>query len=270
MSLKLSLHTKPEVPLEADVICPDKLNGVNEAAIAALTVFHGNDQTALGEFFTVKGHCDGEIHIEGDLANVKHLGSEMTIGKMVIEGDVGQHLGACMSGGEIVVEGNAHDWVAPEMTGGRVTIKGSAGHLTGSAYRGSPIGMQGGEIIIHGDVKNETGNTMRGGLIAIGGNTGDFTGVNMLAGTIIVLGEMGIRNGASMKRGTIISMHHAPMIPTFSYACIYNPTYLRMYLSYIRKLGMEVSDEQINGNYKRWIGDAIELNKGEILLYANE
>jgi len=111
---------------------------------------------------------------------------------------------------------------------------------------------------------------MRGGLIAIGGNTGDFTGVNMLAGTIIVLGEMGIRNGASMKRGTIISMHHAPMIPTFSYACTYNPTYLRIYLSYIRKLGMEVADEQINGNYKRWIGDAIELNKGEILLYANE
>lgn len=270
MSLKLSLHTKPDVPLEADVICPDKLNGVNETAIAALTVFHGNDQTALGDFFTVKGQCDGEIQLEGDLANVKHLGSEMTIGKMIIEGDVGQHLGACMSGGEIVVEGNAHDWVAPEMTGGRITIKGNAGHLIGSAYRGSPIGMQGGEIIIHGDVKNETGNTMRGGLIAIGGNTCDFTGVNMLAGTIIVLGEMGIRNGASMKRGTIISMHHAPMIPTFSYACTYNPTYLRMYLSYIRKLGMEVSDEQINGNYKRWIGDAIELNKGEILLYANE
>ncbi len=269
MSLKLSLHTKPDVPLEADVICPDKLNGVSEAAIAALTVFHGNDQTALGDFFTVKGHCDGEIHIEGDLANVKHLGSEMTTGKMIIDGNVGQHLGACMSGGEIVVEGNAHDWVAPEMIGGRVTIKGSAGHLIGSAYRGSPIGMQGGEIIIHGDVKNETGNAMRGGLIAIGGNTGDFTGVNMLAGTIIVLGEMGIRNGASMKRGTILSMHDAPMIPTFSYACTYNPTYLRLYLSYIRNLGLEVSDAQINGNYKRWIGDAIELNKGEILLYAN-
>ncbi|MFB3091022.1 MAG: formylmethanofuran dehydrogenase subunit C, partial [Gammaproteobacteria bacterium] len=137
MSLKLSLHTKPDVPLEADVICPDKLNGVNETAIAALTVFHGNDQTALGDFFTVKGQCDGEIQLEGDLANVKHLGSEMTIGKMIIEGDVGQHLGACMSGGEIVVEGNAHDWVAPEMTGGRVTIKGNAGHLIGSAYRGS-------------------------------------------------------------------------------------------------------------------------------------
>jgi formylmethanofuran dehydrogenase subunit C len=269
MSLKLSLHTKPDVPLEADVICPDKLGGVNESAIAALTVFHGNDQTALGDFFTVKGQCDGEIHIEGDLANVKHLGSEMTTGKMVIEGDVGQHLGACMSGGEIVVEGNAHDWVAPEMMGGRVTIKGSAGHLVGSAYRGSTIGMQGGEIIVHGNVKNETGHAMRGGLIAIGGNTGDFTGVNMLAGTIIVLGEMGIRNGASMKRGTIISMHDAAMIPTFTYACTYNPTYLRLYLSYIRNLGLEISDAQINGNYKRWIGDAIELNKGEILLYAD-
>ena len=269
MSLKLSLHTKPDVPLEADVICPDKFIGVNETAIAALTVFHGNDHVALGEFFTVRGQFDGEIHIEGDLANTKHLGSEMSTGKIFIEGNAGQHLGACMRGGEILVEGNAHDWVAPEMTGGRVTIKGNAGHLIGSAYRGSTIGMQGGEIIIHGNVKNETGNAMRGGLIAIGGNSGDFTGVNMLAGTIIVLGEMGIRHGASMKRGTIVSMNDAPMIPTFSYACTYNPTYLRMYLSYIKKLGLNVSDEQINGNYKRWIGDAIELNKGEILLYAN-
>lgn len=269
MSLKLSLHTQPDVPLEADVICTDKINGANESAIAALTVFHGNEQTALGEFFTIKGQCDGEIHIEGDLTNVKHVGSNMTSGKMIIEGDVGQHLGAGMSGGEITVEGNVGNWVAPEMTGGRVIIKGNAGHMVGSAYRGDAVGISGGEIIVHGDVRNELGSAMRNGLIVVGGNSGDFTGVNMHAGTIIVLGKMGIRNGAGMKRGTILSMHNAEMLPTFSYSCTYHPSYLRLYLGYIKGLGLDINEEQVAGHYERWVGDAIELNRGEILLYAN-
>lgn len=269
MSLKLSLHTQPEVPLEADVICTDKLEGANETAIAALTVFHGNEQTAIGDFFTVKGQCNGEIHIEGDLANVKHLGSKMTSGKLIIEGDVGQHLGAGMSGGEITVEGNVGNWVAPEMTGGRVIIKGNAGHMVGSAYRGDDVGISGGEIIVHGNVGNELGHAMRSGLIVVGGNSGDFTGVSMHTGTIIVLGEMGIRNGAGMKRGTILSMHKAEMLPTFSHACTYHPSYVRLYLAYIKELGLDIDDVQLAGNYERWVGDAIELNRGEILLYAN-
>lgn len=269
MSLKLSLHTKPDVPLEASVICTDKLNGANENAIASSTVFHGNEQTTLGDFFSVKGQCDGEIHLEGDLADIKHIGSEMTSGKMIIEGDVGQHLGAGMSGGEITVEGSVGNWVAPEMTGGRITIKGNAGHMVGSAYRGDSVGILGGEIIVHGNVGNELGSAMRNGLVVVGGNSGDFTGVNMLAGTIIVLGEMGIRSGAGMKRGTILSMRNADMLPTFSYACTYHPSYVRLYLSYIKEQGLTIDDAQLVGNYERWIGDALELNRGEILLYAN-
>lgn len=267
MSLNLSLHTLPEVPLEADVICPDKMTDTNESALSTLTVFHGNQTTALGEFFKIQGKYDGEIRIEGDLSNIKHLGSGMKSGRMIINGNAGQHLGAGMSGGEIIVEGNATDWVAPEMSGGRVIIKGNAGHMVGSAYRGSTIGMQGGEIIVHGNVRNETGHAMRNGLIVIGGNSGDFTGVNMLAGTIIVIGEMGNRNGASMKRGTIISMHDAPMLPTFSYACTYHPVYVRMYLTYIKSMGIAIDENQLTGKYKRWVGDAVELNRGEILLF---
>jgi formylmethanofuran dehydrogenase subunit C len=268
MSLTLSLHTPPEVPVEADCISPNRLVDANESAISSLTLLHGNEQTDLGDFFKVKGKYDGEIRIEGDLSNVKHLGATMSCGRMVIDGNVGQHLGAGMSGGEIVVEGDAADWVAPEMRGGRVIIKGKAGHMVGSGYRGSTVGMQGGEIIVHGNVRNETGHVMRSGLIAIGGNSGDFTGVNMLAGTIIVLGEMGIRNGAGMKRGTILSMHDTHMLPTFTYACTYHPTYVRMYLAYIKEMGLTITDKQLMGNYKRWIGDAVELNRGEILLLA--
>ena len=129
--------------------------------------------------------------------------------------------------------------------------------------------MQGGQIFVHGNCKNETGGAMRRGLVVIAGNSGDFTGLNMVAGTVIVLGEMGIRTGASMKRGSIISMKPTRIIPTFTYSCTYNPIFLRFYLNYCREVGFEIDDAWLNGNYQRWCGDAMALNKGEILLYQD-
>ena len=267
MRLHVTLTTAPQVPLEAEVLNPDRLGGLDSAKISALPVRHGNEKAAVGDFFKVSGQDGDEIRVEGDLSLVKHIGAGMTKGKMVIDGPVGAHLGAGMSGGEIIANGNAGDWVAPEMAGGRIVIKGDAGHLVGSAYRGSAVGMRDGEIIIHGKVGNETGNAMRGGLIAVAGNSGDFTGVNILAGTIIVLGELGIRTGAGMKRGTIVSMHDAKILPTFSYACTYHPLYLRFYLIHLQEQGLAVDAAYLKGRYHRWSGDSVELNRGELLLF---
>lgn len=267
MSLELTLHTAPEVPLEADALSPDRLAGLDVAAIGKLTIFHGNRECPLGEFFKVSGSADGVIHVHGDLAMVKHLGAAMSGGLLHIHGNAGAHLGAAMRGGRIVVDGDAGDWVGPEMQGGSIHIKGGAGHLLGSAYRGSAMGMTGGEIIVHGSVRNEAGHGMRNGLIAVGGDSGDFVGVNMLAGSIFVLGQLGIRCGAGMKRGTIVSMHDAEMLPTFSRACTYRPSFMRVYLQHLQQRGLPVTDAQISGAYQRWCGDAVELNRGEILLY---
>ncbi len=268
--MKLVLHTLPEVPLEAEVISPDQLSGKSESEAASLTIFHGNNEHKLGDFFTISGEVtDGKVEVEGDLSKVKLLGMGMTGGQLKITGSVGAHLGAEMSGGEILVTGDAGDWVGREISGGRITIKGNAGHMVGSAVRGSSIGIQGGEIIIYGNAKNEVGNGMRRGLIAIGGDTGDFTGVNMKAGTIVVLGKLGQRPGASMVRGTIISTHNATLLPTFTYNTTYKPTVLKNILIYLRKLGFSLEDGHIDGLYQRWSGDSIELNKGEILLYAD-
>jgi len=63
-------------------------------------------------------------------------------------------------------------------------------------------------------------------------------------------------------------MHDTHMLPTFTYACTYHPTYVRMYLAYIKEMGLTITDKQLMGNYERWIGDAVELNRGEILLLA--
>lgn len=270
MALTLKLHTQPDVPLETDCISPDRFKSLSISEIANLTVFHGNRQVTLGNFFDLSGDFNGEIIVEGDCAKIKHIGSVMSFGKITIDGNVGVHTGALMSGGEIIITGDTDDWLGSEMLGGKITVKGNAGHMVGSGYRGSNIGMQGGEIIVHGNVKNETGNVMRRGLIVIGGNSGDFTGVNMLAGTIIVLGEMGIRTGAGMKRGSIISQNKAEILPTFSQSCDYQPSYLRHYYKYLKSIGLAINETFLDGPFIRWCGDSIELNRGEILLYAGK
>jgi len=267
--MKLVLHTVPEVPLEAEVISPDFLHGKTANEVAELALFHGNNEVPLGSFFTVSCELENNlVEIEGNLSKVKLLGHKMSSGRLVIKGNVGAHLGAEMTGGEILVEGDAGDWVGREISGGRITIKGDAGHLVGSAVRGSPTGMQGGEIIIHGNAKNEVGNGMRRGLIAIGGRSGDFTGVNMKAGTIFVFGKLGQRPGAGMVRGSIITTKPAELLPTFTYNTTFQPSFLRNYLVYFRKLGFAIEKQHISGKYQRWSGDSLELNKGEILLFT--
>ena len=266
MSLELSLRVTPDVPLETECISADRLAGLSTRAVAALPVLSGNRKACVGDFFEVAGANDGEVRLEGDLRRVKLIGAAMAAGRMVIDGNVGQHLGMAMTGGEIVVNGDAGDWLGPEMSGGRIIVKGNAGHMVGSAYRGSRIGMRGGEIVVLGNAGNEIGNAMRNGLIAVGGNGGDFAGVNMLAGTIVVFGRPGGRPGAGMKRGSIIVMEESPLLPTFMFSCAYRPAYLRLYLLYLRRLGLPVSEAQITGRYRRWCGDCVFLNRGEVLI----
>ncbi len=269
--MKLSLHTVPEVPLEAEVICPDRLANLAPGEISKLVVYHGNERAALGDFFTVRGSMqDATVTVEGDLSRVKLLGCGMSRGRLRIEGDVGAHLGAEMSGGEIIVSGSAGDWVGREMSGGRIVIRGDAGHMVGCAPRGAAVGMKGGEIFVHGSVKNEAGNGMRRGLIAIGGDSGDFTAVNMKAGTIVVMGQIGMRPAAGMVRGTLLGFRPVELLPTFSYDTTYRPPIVRTILLYLRRQGFPVGDAHIRGRYQRWCGDAIELNKGEVLLLAGE
>lgn len=266
MALHLTLKTEPEVPLEAEAIAPDRLAGLSEAEAAKLPILYGNREATLGDFFSVAGSANGELRVTGDLSRVKLIGAGMAEGRLIIEGNAGLHLGSGMTGGEVLVEGDAGDWLGAEMSGGRIVVKGDAGHTVGSAYRGSRVGMRGGEVLVHGKAGNETGNALRGGLIAIGGRAGDFTGVNMISGTIVVLGELGLRSGAGMKRGTIASMRAAEILPTFSYACVYQPMFLRLYLQHLRGLGLPIEEAQITGRFRRWSGDSVEMNRGEILL----
>ena len=79
MTLTLTLREQPDVPLEADVLTPDRLAGADD--IAALPLWHGKERTRVGEFFAVSGAGD-DIRLEGDLSRVKYVGAGMTAGRL--------------------------------------------------------------------------------------------------------------------------------------------------------------------------------------------
>ena len=67
MPLTLTLREPPAVPLEAEGLTPDRLAGLPREEIEALTVWHGNQQAPLADFFTVSGNDGEELRVEGDL-----------------------------------------------------------------------------------------------------------------------------------------------------------------------------------------------------------
>src|SRR5918998_3713781 len=162
MTLTLALREEPVVPLEAEVLCPDRLARASREEIAALPVWHGNERARLGEFFAVSGAGD-DVRLEGDLSRVKLIGAGMTAGRLTVAGDVGMHAGAGMRGGELHVEGDAGDWAGAGMCGGRLVVRGSAGRPVGGGSSGARAGLRGGEILVPGHAGGQAGAGLRRG-----------------------------------------------------------------------------------------------------------
>jgi hypothetical protein len=70
-----------------------------------------------------------------------------------------------------------------------------------------------------------------------------------------------------MVRGTIISLTPVRLLPTFSYACQYNPAFLRLYARHMQTLGFSIPTEASEGVYQRYTGDTSVPGKGEILMW---
>ena len=264
--IRLTVKRQPEVPLEAEVLCPDMLAGLGYEAICALPVFLGRRQRRLDELFDVDGERSDQIEIHGNASRVKWIGRGMTWGSIRIVGSAGMHLGSAMRGGKIEVSGNAADWVGAEMSGGVIRIAGNAGSQIGAAYRGSRAGMTGGTILVEGSAGDEIGMRMRRGTIAVNGTVGDFAGLEMRGGTILV-GSAGLRTGAWMTRGTILSLAPIELLPTFLYNCQYHPTFLRPLARHLAKWGYTLPCEERTGGYQLHSGDTAVSSKGEILIW---
>ncbi len=265
--ITLTLIKQPTVPLEAEVVVPDAMAGLKRDAIRALPIYHGKRQLRLDEFFDIDGETSDELEIRGDASRVKWLGRGMTRGRLRIVGNAGMHLGASMKGGVIEVFGSTSDWLGAEMSGGLIHVHGNAGGQVGAAYRGSLTGMKDGTILIDGSAGLEVGMRMKRGIIAVGGLVRDFAGLQMKGGTIFLLSGAELRTGAWMVRGTIVSLKPVQLLPTFSYASTYQPTFVRLYFKHLASLGFTVPHDLLAGSYQRFSGDAAVPGKGEILVW---
>jgi len=253
--LRLTPKKMPGIPVEAEIISPDAVAGKTLKDVRALTVYVGNTERTLGDFFKVSGKTAEKtseqlIVVDGEVPDVKYIGSGMTAGQILVEGCVGMHAGAQMEGGELVVTGSASDWAGAEMKGGLLKIHGDAGNQLGAAYRGSPEGMTGGCIVVGGNVGVEAGAFMRRGMIVIQGDVGPFLGVHMNGGEIFVFGRAARRLGAEAKGngGFIACLGEVEaLLPTYVHDTTYRPDFMKLYLRQLRdQLGIVEAGEYLD------------------------
>jgi formylmethanofuran dehydrogenase subunit C len=242
-------------PIEGRNISPDVFAKKSAKEIAALEMWEGNRKVTIGDLFDIKVNRSSSeevtIKIEGNVRTVRNIGFRMSMGKVIVDGDVGMHLGEEMKGGSITVSGNAGSWAGSQMKDGTIEIKGNAGDYIGAAYRGSTRGMSGGKIIIHGNAGHEVGCFMRKGVIKILGDAGIFAGIHMNNGTILVQGNSQGRAGAQMTNGKIVLAGHSEdVMPTFTIEDI--------------KAKVKVDGEKIEGPFYRFTGDLADNGKGKL------
>ncbi|MFX1510362.1 MAG: formylmethanofuran dehydrogenase subunit C [Promethearchaeota archaeon] len=266
---------KEKIPLDLKTVSPNTLAGKTLEKIRKIKVWHGNRQGALAKFFDISGKPDKTpektlIEVTSHIAQVRHLGQDMTAGTIIVKGNVGMHLGARMKGGLIEVKGNADHWLGAEMSGGLIRVAGNVGDKACSSYLGSKYGMNGGGLHIKGNAGHELGMGMRRGIIVVDGDSASYTGTRMLAGTIIVRGELGDRAGAAMSyKGTIIALGKArPPMPTHLYNGEYSDmVFLRLLMDAIEAEIPKVTftEKERVGPYLRFTGDFGSGGRGELL-----
>ena len=242
-------------PIEGKNISPDVFAEKSVKEISALDMWEGNRKLSIGELFDIKQDNQSleelTIKIEGNVSTVRNIGFRMSMGKVIVDGDVGMHLGEEMKGGGIVISGNAGSWAGSQMKDGTIEIKGNVGNYVGAAYRGSTKGMKDGKVIIHGNAGHEVGCFMRGGIIKILGNVGIFAGIHMNNGTIFVQGTSAGRAGAQMTNGKIVLAGHSEdVMPTFTIEEI--------------KSKVKVDGEKIEGPFYKFTGDLADKGKGKL------
>jgi formylmethanofuran dehydrogenase subunit C len=268
-AVRLTLRSPIDRPIELEGLTPDRTATLSQSEIAALPVVLGARRAALGDFFTVAGGRSDRLHIEGDLRTVDGLGAGTRSGELVLHGPVGHRVAARMTGGWVDIRGDAGDDAGIGMCGGALRVTGDAGDRLGAAAPGAAKGMTGGEIVVNGSTGREAGMRMRRGLIAVGGDAGSDAARAIIAGTLVVFGRTGADPGRGSKRGSIVALGHIDVPSTYEYACTYEPTYVRMLLTYLhRRYGVASDDSALDGPYARYCGDAGNPGKGEILVYT--
>ena len=254
-TVTLTPAKKPELILEADSITPDNFAGKTAEQIAQLSVYQGKQDCTLGEFFSVAGQAgptaaETRIVINGDCSKVKYIGSKMSAGEVIVNGDTDMYTGAWMKGGKLYVKGSVHSFCGLGMEGGEFLIDGNAGNYLAASYRGDWRGMQGGLIRVKGNVGSDICSFMNGGTVIIEGNADIHIMTHAEGGKTIIKGNVKRRIGGQMVKGEAI---------LFGDVDVMMPGY-----KYVRDVEMEVDGTK--AMFHEFIGDLGERHpkrKGE-------
>lgn len=188
-------------PIDVTGVLPGRL----VADGAGVTVVRGRERHRLDALFDIReGGPSGCLILRPQGAVLDAVGSGMTEGEILVEGDCGDHAGRAMRGGTLIVEGRCGACAAAAMQGGRLAVAGDAGDFLGAPLPGGTRGMAGGTVTVGGSAGDRVGERMRRGLIAVQGNVGALCCARMIAGTVVVGGGCGPDPGAAMRRGTVL------------------------------------------------------------------
>ena len=214
MSLILRQIHSPDQRLDLRQILPEKLQHMDLATLAGVTISVGNRKQPLATLFAIEGKIGEAITIIPLSNDLDRLGANMQSGLITIQGTAGDYAGAAMQGGKLLIEGDAGLFTGSSLQGGKLIVNGNAGDYVGAPTAGLRRGQAGGYIHIRGNAGNWAGERQRRGLLIIDGNCGDLTGHQMIAGTIYVGGKTGELTGLGMRRGTILVNSRPDKLPT--------------------------------------------------------
>jgi formylmethanofuran dehydrogenase subunit C len=253
------------LPIDASSLSPDRVAGLDRAAIARLPLLVGRRAEALGDLFAIHGEGGDEIAVEGDLAAYGRVGAGMTRGRMTVRGSVGARAGSGMSGGVLAVEGDAGARAGEGMRGGALLIGGSAGARLAAPLPGR-VGLDRGTIVVRGSAGPMAAFRMRRGVVAIGGDAGPGAGTSLVAGSLFILGAAGAGAGALMRRGTIVLFRAYDPLAVFRPGGRGRFPFLRLYADALAAAGLPLPEGSGVATYTRYTGDVSGGGRGEILI----
>jgi formylmethanofuran dehydrogenase subunit C len=93
-AVALTLRAPLEHALDASCIVPDRFAALSAREISALPMRHGGRAAILGDFFAVRGERAARVRVAGNLELADGIGTAMSAGELVIDGNVGRDVGS--------------------------------------------------------------------------------------------------------------------------------------------------------------------------------
>lgn len=270
MSLTLRQRQAPAQRLALRGILPETLLGMDDSDVAALPIAVGNQNTPLGELFTLERASgdDDLLVIEPLDDRLDRVGEGLSSGRLQVRGDVGDYAGRAMQGGELTIDGHAGACAGSALAGGVLRIQGDAGDRVGAPGAGERQGQQGGLIHVRGNVGTRAGECQRRGFLIIDGDAGALLAHRMIAGTVYVGGQAGSMAGYGMRRGSVL-LRQQPlqMVETMRANGHQSLSFLPLLLRHLGELsgGTVVNDDPARPT-QRFLGDLACGGLGEILI----